>query len=410
VLLRWRPPTGAPAGYLLRHRPKGRQDEPWGEVRLPGDAPGEHLLALPPRRTYELELRCAWGQGPGATPAHAAEALALALPPALGEPELSLAPGEVRARYLPAAPSERLHWERTVLYLSDRAPGALRAALGGREWFREDEAAGLGLREVAARPRAKQRETLVAPAPGPGQVGAALLASANGPLRRVLRLGPALGVPADFLRLDPDPGAAAPAVRWARPAWLGAGPVRLARLVLRRGLEEAAVEGLPVAELEELSRPLERELAADAERFEDADALPYVSWGYQLEATLEADGERTVVMGPRQVVPAIRGGTLRPVPAQARGFLGRKQLVEVRFEAGPPVPRAWPAFELVRCMGDQKEGKVVGRHPGGPAPGQLEDADLGAFTKGTRLTYRVRLLQARDRLGWSEGHAALVLG
>ena len=403
VLLRWRPPAGSPAGYLLEHRPKGRADEPWTQLRLPA-AQGEHLLALPPRRTYELRLRCAWGEGPlDGVPAHTVEATALALPPALGDPELALAPGEVRARYLPAPPSERLHWERTVLYLSERAPGQVRAALAGREWFRDDEAAALGLREAASRPRAKQRETLSAPAPA--QPGTALLASANGPLRRVLRLGPAVDLPADVLRLSPEP-AAAPAVRWSRPAL---GPVRLARLVLRRGLEEA-VDGLPAGELEELSLPRQHELSPQDERFEDQDALPYVSWGYQLEATLEADGERAEVQGPRLVVPAIKGGTLRPVPAQARGFLSKKQLIEVAFQAGPPTPRAWPAFELVRCVADQREGKVVARYAGGGPPPQVEDADLGAFTKGTRLTYRVRLVHARDRLGWAEGHATLTLG
>lgn len=402
VLLRWQPPAGAPAGYLLAHRPKGRADEPWSEVRLPGEVT-EHQLALPPRRAYELRLRCAWDGGAEA-PVHTVEATALALPPALGDPELSLAPGEVRARYLPAAPAERLHWERTVLYLSDRSPGQLRAALAGREWFRDEEAAGLGLTEAAARPRAKQRETLTAPAPA--TPGSALLASANGPLRRVLCLGPALPLPAAFLALTAEP-AATPTLRWARLAPAGA---QVTGLVLRRGLEEAALEGLPADELEELSLPREHRLEPGQERFEDADALPYVSWGYQLEATLAADGAQVVVPGPRLVVPALKGGTLRPVPAQARGFLGKKQLVEVRFEAGPPTPRAWPAFELLRCLADQREGKVVGRHAGPGAPPQLEDADLGAFTKGTRLTYRVRLVHARDRLGWGEGHASLTLG
>lgn len=409
VLLRWHPPAGPPAGYLLRHRPKGGSD-PWSEVRLPGAAPGEHLLAgLPPRRAYQLELLCLWGPAghETRTAPHAAEATALALPPALGDPELSLAPGEVRARFLPAPASERLHWERTVLYLGSVPPGRVRAALAGREWFREDEAAGLGLAEAAARPRGKQRETLSAAAP-PG-VGTALLASANGPLRRVLALGPALAVDAAAFQLASEPAGAAPAVRWARPAWLR-DPVRLVRLALKRGLEEAAVEGLPPAELEELSAPLQRELPLDATAFTDEEALPYVAWGYQLEATLEVDGARATVQGPRRVVPALKGGTLRPVPEQARGFLGKKQLVTVRFEAGPPAPRAWPAFELVRCLGDQKEGRVVGKHAGGGAPAPIEDADLGAFTKGTRLTYRVRLVSGRDRLGWGEGAGSLVMG
>lgn len=406
VLLRWTPPAGTPTAYRLRHRAKGRADEPWSEVKLPGETPGEHLLqGLPPRRAYQLELACLFGEA--VTAPQTVEATALATPPLLPEAELSLAPGEVRARFLPAAPSERLHWEKTTLYLTSRRPAELLAALGGREWFREAEAAALGLTEAATRPRGKQRETITASAPA--GVGTALLCSVNGPLRRVVALGPALRIEAGALALRAEP-AAAPTIVWSRPAWAN-DPVQLVRLELRRGLEEAALDGLPAAELEELSLPLARDLPPTSERFQDDEALPYVSWGYQLEATLEVDGRRATLQGPRLVVPAIEGGTLKPAAAQARGFLGKKHQVEVTFQAGPPAPRAWPAFELLRCVGDQQDGKVIAKVPGGTAqPAAVQDADLQSFTKGTRLTYRVRLANARDKLGWSEGSSTLVLG
>jgi len=414
VELSWTPPGGTPTGYRLRRRPQGRDDEPWTEVELPGDAARHADADVQPRRTYTYRLACVWGEGERAveTEAHEAEARVVAMPAELDRPTITPVPGGVRVRYLPPGGSDRVHFEGAVVYESERPVTEVRRALAelGRPWHTEDEAAGLGLRQVAERKRSRKRETLRVGGPPEGEVRLVLLASRNGPLRRVCAEAPVVGLPEGFLALRAVPASLQPKLAWTVPGWLtGGGAATLQGLALVRGLEDADVEGLDASELAELSAPWRRELEPRSGEATDEDALPFVAWGYTLEATLDVAGAAVEVSGPRLVVPGKRGGTVRPAAEQARGLFGKKSQVEVTF-AVDGAGGFWPPFELVRSLAGQEGGKVVLRHGGSEAPRPFVDDDLSAFTKGTRLVYRVRLTRPRDALGFEGGATELTLG
>ena len=101
-----------------------------------------------------------------------------------------------------------------------------------------------------------------------------------------------------------------------------------------------------------------------------------------------------------------KGGKLEIEAEQGRGLLGgAKREVALRVTGEEVVP----AFEVVRGLVGRSGERVVAKHAGG-APWQgCVDVDLGGLEKGARLIYRVRLVRARDRLGFEEGATQLTL-
>ncbi|MBX3471269.1 MAG: hypothetical protein KF878_30750, partial [Planctomycetes bacterium] len=407
VELAWTPPAAPPRAYRLRRAPRGKPDE---AVELTVAPDAAHFLDpdVVARRAYEYSLSCRWGPEDAEveTPPRAVEATAWASPPDLERPDVRSLPGAVQASWLPCAPKDRVHWDGVAVFTSERAEGEVRAALDGR-LFTADDAPGLGLALVEQRPKGRAREALRLPPPPEGQALTYVLASRSGPVHRAVLVTAALGLPEGFLALRPDAAAATPTVAWTLPPW-----ARPTALAITRGLEEAALAGLDPQELEALSQPWRGDLDPTATSFSDPDALPFVSWGYALEATLQVGAHAVVVTGPRAVVPRCQGGRLAPAVEQARGLFGwgAKAKVEVRFALEGGRAATWPPFELKRGVAGQAGARTVWSYPGGPPPPPFTDEDLGNFTRGMTLVYAVELARKRDALGFTTGEARVTLG
>ncbi|MEZ6187993.1 MAG: fibronectin type III domain-containing protein [Planctomycetota bacterium] len=404
VELRWSPPAAPPAGYrVVRVAAGGRA----GEERTWSLGPDATSLVdedVTPRQSYRYAVSCEWAAG-GEVRAHEVEVTALASPPDLPQVELRSEPGAVLVRYLPVPASARLHASGAAVFRSSRPAPEFEALLDRGATFDLHAAEDLGLTELALRPRSKRKELVRCPAPPSGELATYVVASLNGSLARPVLIRPILGLSDDFAELRSTSRGGAPHLSWSWPPFLE-GPVHVTRLVLERGLQDVP-PSLAGDELEALSAPFSAELPPTATSFVDDEAPSFLSWGYRLVVTLSVHGEAFEVAGPRLVLPPTLGGTLSISAQQPRGLFGSKQRVEISLSC--PAPR-WPAFDIVRAVGNQQAGKVVCSFSGGEPQGRFVDDDLANFSAGTRLRYRVELKRSTDRLGFEVSEAEVQLG
>lgn len=415
VTLAWTPPAAPPRAWRLKRTVKaGRADDPGVELAVAPDATTFVDTDVQTRRTYVYALSARWGpegEGEVETPPLTAEASVHADPAPVDRPEVKSVGGGVVVAWLPPPPKDRVRWDQTCVYVSPRPAAELKARFDEAPTFVADEAAALGLEERESKKKATVRDQVRLAAPKEGTVETVVVASACGQARRVCLVAPAVGLPDQFLHLAPVADASRPTVKWTLPSWLVGGQgVRLASLHLERGLEDlAAVDALEAEERDAMQRPLHAEVDPASGQHADQEALPFLTWLYWLEATLEASGTTFTVQGPRAHVPRCAGGTIVPKAEQVKSFFGKKPQITVAFEVQGGKAAEWPPFKLVRGIQGQAGTKPVFEHKGGAAPAPHTD-DVSSLGKGMTLVYKVELLRKRDALGFKTGEASVTIG
>lgn len=324
------------------------------------------------------------------------------LPPELGSPapRVRQAPGQLGVVYF--EPKAKINYSGVVVYESPRSPQEVQAAfkaLGREHHVAEDLPLGVDLVEVAQKdksPTPKVEVAIDVREPG-ARATTLVLATRNGPVRRLIAVLRALRLPAGVLslRATTDEKSGKPRLDWTLPGATGA---RLARVELRRALNDPDQE-LPPKERERLEAPFVQALAEGATSFTDASADDGVTFAYTLAATFEDGPERfEVSSAPASVRGGKPGGKLLVAAAQARGVFGFKKPpsieLTVKREGGQG---AWPAFQIVRTLEGAKGEVAVASFEGGETPpGAFRDDDLAAFSAGMTLGYALKLSRYLD--------------